>query len=366
MRMKNNLPEFRATGLSAPELLTIAITNRCNLHCPHCWVDATLKPEHEDVRLEKLGHIVREFADLGGRGVRLSGGEPLLHPDINESLRLIAATGLDAHLQTNGTVLNASHIDTFKRVEDLTSLTLQVSLDGATASTHDQIRGAGSFAETMHNIKRLINAGLGKSLRLFFTEMRHNIEELPALLSLADQLGITSVATGTVVLCGRAKIQPKVMPATAQQYSQLIHHYVHDKPFRTRYNRIGSTAVLEWYKNGLSPTPCDFVKNPYLSSTGVLYPCLMCHIEAYSVAEVFQKGLRRALHEGTPKWLQLRAIRSNKASLAKTCQTCALFEQCAGGCLGRAWGRSRTLGAAEDRCEQRKIVVKWRKNTPDS
>lgn len=72
--------QLAQAGLCPPETLTLAITGECNLHCAHCWVDAgptasALLPVHT------AQGLIEEFAGFGGTAVRLTGGEPLLHPD---------------------------------------------------------------------------------------------------------------------------------------------------------------------------------------------------------------------------------------------------------------------------------------------
>ena len=82
---------------------------------------------------------------------------------------------------------------------------IQVSLDGATPETNDKVRGKGNFETSVRGIRLFVNAGMRKSLKIAFTEMKHNYNEIPAMLKLADDLGVGNLTTGTLVKGGRAK-----------------------------------------------------------------------------------------------------------------------------------------------------------------
>ncbi|NOY12534.1 MAG: radical SAM protein [Deltaproteobacteria bacterium] len=349
-------------GLCPPETLTIAITDACNLHCAHCWVAAGFTGPPARVATSAARHVIEAFAALGGTAVRLTGGEPLLHPDWLELVEIAAAAGLKVLLQTNGMLFGADNMQALQAL-DPADLTLQISLDGATAAAHDRVRGAGAYEQTLQGIRRLIASGFGPDVALFFTEMRHNLHELPALLRLAEQLGVGSVSSGSLVVCGRAREEQCIAPPDPEQYPLLLQRYAEDSQFRQRYARLGRIAALEWCGAEMSRPGCLFVKNPYLTATGRLYPCLLCHAADYSVAEVFAKGFTAALREGLPLWSSLQAISQRRPALIPECQACLLRKSCAGGCMGRAWESFGDFLAAEDRCQQRQAVLRWKEKS---
>lgn len=350
--------QLAQAGLCPPETLTLAITGECNLHCAHCWVDAgptasALLPVHT------AQGLIEEFAGFGGTAVRLTGGEPLLHPDWLELVRIVAAAGLTVLLQTNGMLFTEQNLQELQDLE-CADLTVQISLDGATAATHDLVRGEGAYGQALQGIQRLIAYGFAQEIALFFTEMRHNLHELPDLLLLADQLGVGSVSSGSLVVCGRASADETIVPPDPEQYPELLERYANDSRFRKAYEKLGSVAALEWCSSSVSQPGCTFVKAPYLTATGVLYPCLLCHADDYSVAGVFEKGLASALIEGMPLWSTLQTISQKRASSLAECQSCALLESCASGCMGRAFGSFGDFLFAEDRCQQRQVVFRWK------
>ncbi|MEJ2700437.1 MAG: radical SAM protein [Desulfuromonadales bacterium] len=342
--------KVRREGLSPPKNLTVSITGVCNLHCSHCWVEAGPASAAGSVPLPDLLRVVEEFAALGGQTIRFTGGEPLCHPGWLEVLRAARRLGLSGvGLQTNGMLFRDEQVAALREL-DFPGFSIHISLDGASASTHDLVRGRGAFRGVLRGLEVLVRGGLGPRITLFFTEMRHNLEEIPAVLELADGLGIGSVVSGTLVRFGRAADEDSLAPAGVDQYLRLLDRFDADARFRDLYERIGTVAALEWYSKGaLDSECCTFVENPYLTPGGILYPCVLFHADEFSVGEVFAKGLARALAEGVPLWASLLDISRSRGGEIPECQACPGCLTCAGGCPGRAWGSCGDLLAAEDR-----------------
>lgn len=354
------ISELKQAGLSPPEILTLSITAECNLDCGHCWVDAGPSRSAAQLPTRLLRQLLSEFVQFGGTAVRLTGGEPLLHPGWLDLLGYAGELGLERIiLQTNGILFCPEDLSALCKL-GLDQLQIQISLDGAQAATHDLVRGEGVYQQTLEGLKQLVSYGLGPHLALFVTEMRHNLQELPEILALAVDLGIGSVSSGCVVDCGRAESDERMMAPEPEQYLALLERYRADKDFRQHYAKLGCIAALEWCLAENQDSGCRFIETPYLTAAGVLYPCLMCHADDYSVSGIFEKGLAEAFLEGIPLWSRLQSISRQRAIALPECQACALRKSCAGGCMGRAWGSFGDFMRAEDRCQQRQTVSRWK------
>lgn len=347
---------LRHSGLRPPRTLTVAITSACNLACRHCWVNAGKSSSLHHVPERILRRIIEEFVALGGEGVRFTGGEPLCHPAWLKLLQFGRAIGLkDVSIQTNAMLLTDEAIEVLREL-DFPRLSLQISLDGATASTHDLVRGKGAFAGALAGVRRVARRGLAGSTTIFFTEMRHNLGEIPDVLRLADDLEIGAVVSGTLVLCGRAANEHLVAPPEPEQYQQLLRRFDADPEFRQLYGKIGTVAALEWRRESAHREEfCTFVENPYLTADGILYPCVLCHADRYAVRRVFGKNLAAVFAEGAPLWSSLMEV-SRCRAVNPACRECPGMHACAGGCMGRAWGSRSDLLAVDDRCEVRRDV----------
>jgi len=355
MQASEVLQQLHKGGLRPPLMLTIAITGDCNLECSHCWVEAGKTSPDSHVSLDTLRRLIKEFAAMGGEGIRITGGEPLCHPEWLGFLKLLRQMGFKSViLQTNAMLLRDEHIAALRAL-DFPGFLIQISLDGVTPRTHDKVRGDGAHTATLQGIMKLTQAGFGKRISFFFTEMRHNIQEIPDLLGFADSIGIDSVVTGTVVMCGRASKTALVSPPDVEQYLSLLERYYSDASFREIYTRIGTVPALEWrIGDAIRLECCTFIENPYLTPSGRFYPCLLCHADAYSVTGVFEKGLAASLLEGISLWSELLHISRSRSAVIPECLSCPGRHHCAGGCMGRAWGSSGNFLSADDRCEVRR------------
>jgi radical SAM protein with 4Fe4S-binding SPASM domain len=351
------LQQLILAGLRPPRILTIAITGACNLSCRHCWVDAGAVTAPAHVPVKVLKRIITEFADLGGEGLRLTGGEPLCHPAWLELMRFSRSIGFNSlALQTNGMLFSYEHVNALREL-DFPGLSIQISMDGATAEAHDLVRGKGAFTGTLDGILKLVQEGLAPRISLFMTEMRHNLEDIPTILEFAAGMGIGSVSSGALVLCGRASDGSKVFPPDIEQYLRLLDLYDTDPRFREIYRKIGRIAALEWRAgDAVRQDCCSFVENPYLTASGRIYPCLLCHTDEFCIAGAFEKGLAAAFVEGAPHWSSLQSISRSRAGAIPECRDCPGKQSCAGGCMGRSWGSCGNLLAADDRCGARRAI----------
>jgi cyclic pyranopterin phosphate synthase len=90
--------------------LRVAVTRKCNLRCSYCHGEGEQKSEYSNSEMtaDEITRVIRIAVDLGVKGTKLTGGEPLMRRDIVEIVKKVAATrGLtDLSMTTNGTLLS--------------------------------------------------------------------------------------------------------------------------------------------------------------------------------------------------------------------------------------------------------------------
>lgn len=158
------------------------LIRRCNLACKHCYsisADTDFKGELS------TGEVLGVMEDLKAFGVPvliLSGGEPLLRPDIFEISQHARNMGFYVGLSTNGTLIDEHNIDAIAAVGyDYVG----ISIDGV-QKTHDRFRRkAGAYAASMRGIRLCRDRGIKVGLR--FTLTMDNAPELPGMLELMEQ-----------------------------------------------------------------------------------------------------------------------------------------------------------------------------------
>jgi SynChlorMet cassette radical SAM/SPASM protein ScmF len=180
------------------------LTEGCNLACRHCWLAPRLDPEGDRYAVlpgEVIEKAIDEAKPLGLRGVKLTGGEPLLHPRIADLLRIVQREELELVIETNGTLCTPDLAAEIAKSEERF---VSVSLDGADAKTHDGIRGVeGSFGDALQAVRNLVTAGTPP--QIVFSLMEENLHQAEEMVRLAEEAGASSVKYNVVQPTGRGR-----------------------------------------------------------------------------------------------------------------------------------------------------------------
>ena len=184
----------------APLFLAWQLTNRCTARCIACceesgpdkaWRDELSRPEALD-----LG---RRVVEAGIPYAAFGGGEPLGVPYCWELFELLARGGVSIKLETDGSRIDDQAAD---RLASLAVQCVQISVDGATAATHERVRPGSSFAAATAAIERLVSRGCAP--QFVFVPNRFNLHEICAAYDLATALGCAVFVTGPMMRIGRA------------------------------------------------------------------------------------------------------------------------------------------------------------------
>lgn len=176
--------------------VTWNVTSKCNFSCEHCYVPSS---ERRDLSHREAKRLLGQLADLGVEELYISGGEPLMRGDLFDLIGHATDLGLRVATITNGWYLTREKALLFK---DDGVDHVSVSVDGI-GRTHDEFRNkTQSFERCMRAIKLLKEAGVKTHLSPTFS--KHNIDELPALFSLALELGV-NFSTKVMIPMGQAR-----------------------------------------------------------------------------------------------------------------------------------------------------------------
>jgi SynChlorMet cassette radical SAM/SPASM protein ScmF len=161
------------------------LTGGCNLRCRHCWIEPKYQTEarsYPALDLDLFRSIIKQAKPLGLSCVKLTGGEPLLHPQIKDILEFIRSEDLRLTVETNGLLCTPELAEDMAACKDPY---FSVSLDGAEAETHEWIRGvSGCFEAAVEAIRNLVKAGCRP--QVIMTIMRRNKEQMEAVVRLAE------------------------------------------------------------------------------------------------------------------------------------------------------------------------------------
>ncbi len=174
------------------------LIRRCNLNCIHCYSLSADVDFPGELSTEEVFRVMEDLRAAGVPVLILSGGEPLLRPDIFEISARAKATGFYLGLSTNGALIDAATAD---RIAAVGYDYVGVSLDGIGA-VHDRFRRQeGAFDRSLAGIRLLKARGVKVGLRFTLTE--RNVESFAPLLDLMEAEGIDKFYLSHLVYSGR-------------------------------------------------------------------------------------------------------------------------------------------------------------------
>jgi radical SAM protein len=195
--------------LKGPHIVAWESTVACNLACVHCRASAQTDPEPDELTTGEVFGLIDQLAEYSQPIFVISGGEPLMRPDIYDIAAYGTQRGLRMAVSPNGTLLTREAVG---NLIEAGVKRISVSIDGSTAARHDAIRGVpGAFEAAMAGLARCRDAGLGFQLNT--TVMRQTRDDLAAVRDLAVRIGAEAWHVFMLVPTGRGKIDDEVSPA---------------------------------------------------------------------------------------------------------------------------------------------------------
>ncbi len=190
-------------GLVAPMKIFLAITRACDLDCPFCF--ARGRRYGSPMSTGTIVQVIHQAADAGVFEIRLTGGEPTVHPAFFDIAALIDHLGMNCSLNTHG----AFHEPLIEKLIDSPVDDIRISIDGP-EEIHDSLRGNGSFQRAIRTVGALRESG--KSVRVNSMVYRGNADALDTIIDLAAELGVS------LRLCPMRAIGRAREPVFAQTY----------------------------------------------------------------------------------------------------------------------------------------------------
>ncbi|MCL6611750.1 MAG: radical SAM protein [Peptococcaceae bacterium] len=313
-----------------PLTVTLELTNQCNLRCRHCYAGCGEKLRNE-LTLPETGCLLDELSRLGTVELELSGGEPLLRPDLFEIIGRAKDLNFSITLITNGTLLDREKA---KRLGGFDLKHVQISLDGL-KENHESLRGWGTYAETIKAIEILSREGVKVAVRT--TVNKRNVKEIEEVADLAVRMGACKLGMVRFFPAGRGMACKDELMLDAGEVF-LFHQSIQ----RVKEKYAGEIEI--------SADPCGFLEDEiflrYLREENILCPCgkTWCLIKADGVVSpcemmVFYAGDARRqkiaeIWEKAPIMKKFREF--DPAMLKGACGTCKYKKVCAGYCRALA------------------------------
>ena len=334
------------------------ITRLCNLKCTHCYLPAGFVDTNEfpsgyyrdsELTQSQCFRVIDEIAEINPNILLiLTGGEPLLRPDILKISDYAARTGFLVVMGTNGVLLND---ETVKRMSDHGVAGAGVSLDAVAPVNHDKFRGMeGAWEGTMNGVEALKRANLDFLVQTSVT--RWNYDEVPQIVDFAYELGAKVFNLYFLVRTGRGKT---VMDITPAQYERMLSTLFelqakyHGKMLvaakcaphykRVIYEQQSDSPFLQAYPSGTCPCGIYYCR---ITPEGDLTPCPYMPV---SVGNLKTKSFAKL-------WNQSKVFQElrDRKLLEGKCGACEFRDVC-GGCRARAYALTGNHLAEDPSCE---------------
>jgi 12,18-didecarboxysiroheme deacetylase len=195
------------------------VTKQCNLKCVHCYAHATARASEDELSLEQGLALLHDLKGFGVPVVLFSGGEPLMHPNLLTLVEHAFTLGMRAVISTNGTLITPTVARTLK---DLGLSYVGISLDGM-QEVNDRFRAVpGAFRMALDGIRNCQTAGIKVGLR--FTINRFNVQEIPNIFDLIEEMDIPRVCFYHLVYAGRGSklVKEDLSPEETRRTVDLI------------------------------------------------------------------------------------------------------------------------------------------------
>jgi heme b synthase len=352
-----------------PKWIAWEVTRRCNLNCVHCRSSSELEAKnHPDPTLDEAKAIIDNIAGFVKPVLVLSGGEPLLREDVFEIARYGTDQGFRMCLATNGTLVTE---ETCNKIKEAEIRMVSLSLDGATATTHDDFRNQqGAFAGTMRAMELFRRNGIPFLINSSFTV--RNRHEIPEIYKLVKTLGATAWYMFMIVPTGRGEdIMEELIPT--ELYDEILEwHYQVEKEENELLMR--PTCAPHYYRIVREKAKEEgekFVRRNLKFSTGGSKGCLAaqliclinvdgdvlpCSYFPKSGGNVKTASFKE-IWENSQLFNELRDFKSYKGN----CGKCEYVSVC-GGCRARAYAMTGDYLAQEPFCNHVPFAIKNQNN----
>jgi radical SAM protein with 4Fe4S-binding SPASM domain len=328
-----------------PSNLLIEVTPRCNLTCAYCYVENS--PDDVPLTFEEQKSTVDQFADVGGKYLAFSGGEPLLCDFLFDIIEYASHYNFEnMKLITNGTLWTEKEVS---RTGDL-NLSVTISLDSLTKDVHETLRGKG-HERVMRTIEMMLDYGIGKNITISTTPTKLNLTEIPIIMDYCIENEIGAFECPFFVRRGRGKSEGCNLAPDTTQTNDLIHtlwdYYLKfRKKLEIESYYISCLKILAANKGGAHRCPVG--ESVKVSPSGDLYPCVFG--SDFCLGNIKNQPLAHILDTSSV----LNELKAFDIDCVEECTECVWKYVCSGGCRAASYDTYGTIDCKSMSCSLHK------------
>jgi radical SAM protein with 4Fe4S-binding SPASM domain len=328
-----------------PKYVQWISTSLCNFRCPHCGT-AAAEARPDELTTEEIKKQIDHLADLGTQVLSITGGEPVMRPDMFEVMQYAKDCGIQPGFVTNGYLI-AELKDKLAKLEPISVL---VSIDGY-RENHDRIRGTeGAYKHCMEALETLEEIGT-KHRGVSAVILDENLDSAPYIFDDAFEHGCSYARLQTLVSEGRAKGRENTHNEIMRALD-VIWEARHDKGYRVDASEgMGFLGPLDPHlRNHEFWCGCGWGTFTIMQNGDVM-GCPAIEFSALSEGNVREQNLDDIWWNGFQRFRD-----TLYDDLPAKCQECPHVKACAGGCwLLRVNGNSCFIEEAKEFAENKGI-----------
>ncbi len=294
---------LRSAELAVPLSGFVEVTRRCNLACAHCYVEGAAVDMDRALFLAALA----KMREAGTLFLTLSGGEPLVHPDLRAMIAAAAAQGFALALFTNATLIDAGWA---AFLAETTVGEVSASVYSADSAVHDRITGVpGSHARTVAGLRRLAAAGIPVAAKA--PVLSANAGGFASLAAFCAREGWSFKPDPVVTPKNSGDRAPLAHRASDRELAEALRHFPVEREAVSSPDALVCNAGVNYFG---------------IDADGMLHPCIQMPMPLGRIDRV---ALARLWREH-PALARLRALGPDRLTACRACRYAAYCDRCPG------------------------------------
>lgn len=321
----------------------IEITSNCNLRCIHCYNESG--ELRDQISVEAFKNVLGCLINPKKASITLSGGEPLLHPQVWKFIDMMLESGILARnilLITNATCIT----DDVANMLAEKHVSVQVSLNGSRAELHDSICGKGNFERTMAGLQRLLSKHANMVIVRNMMNKQNMNDNWDMFCEKLIDMGVHKIMLAGLKKVGRANENLEKIALTPLEYQSLIDRLKESKVItgiNDEYRKLAGDEAESNIRIDI-PVPysgvCPYVYqdenpvpiSPRIATNGDVYLCQSFMDQRYCLGNINKDSLPHALFN--ENFINLVNFMTTGRFYMDDCNKCVLKYQCPRGCIG--------------------------------
>lgn len=357
----NEWQKFRFCDNRCMPKMNIAITERCNYNCLHCFNAKDNNRINSQFEFNDFIKLLDEAVECGIQCFTITGGEPMVHPRFLDILKEIYKRHMWVfELNTNGSFITQKILDELKKIK--CNPLIKISFDGM--GFHDWLRNhKGAEERTIKAIKLCIKNGF--KVKIQYNINKHNISSVKETIKLLDSLGVVETRFIPTAPGPRWAQNDNGCSFNAKEILDTSINIAKDVVSLNLKMDVSIWLVINFVGNRLVYFPpmsgaytkrtddnipvCKGVRSMIaISANGNVYPCLQMHSGVPSLGNVKNDGLKNLLQNSGYMKFICQTIK-DKFNFNKECQQCHYFKHCWGGiCAVHGYLKQQSFLAKND------------------